>query len=242
MFRLSTTPIIRGTQNRNYSLRYWSYFFVQVPSSNVAKLVTLEGGSCPIQEAVVTVLCAHDGCGHFLCSYLRPKRPSLTTLEGGSCTVPEAVVTVLCTHDGCGWHPKHVEWTCRIINRLLCVASRWTIINTAGQYKSTPRGCSEMERIFLFQLSASTLNEHSTLAFHNLQPEKCALLRQIGRPETSVKITTTCCVTTPKSAVLIYFVAAARSHPTYSLSTFAGLLRHIYRTFNCKPNPKARRD
>jgi len=22
---------------------------------------------------------------------------------------------------GCGWRPKHAEWTCRIINRLLCV-------------------------------------------------------------------------------------------------------------------------
>ena len=44
--------------------------------------------------------------------------------------VPEAVVTVLCTpDDGCGWHPKHVQSTCRIINRLLCVASRWTIIS-----------------------------------------------------------------------------------------------------------------
>ena len=31
--------------------------------------------------------------------------------------------------DGCGWHLKHVEWTCRITNRQLCVASRWTIIN-----------------------------------------------------------------------------------------------------------------
>jgi len=41
-----------------------------------------------------------------------------------------AVVTVLCTPgDGCGWHPKHVEWTCRIINRLLCVASRRTIVD-----------------------------------------------------------------------------------------------------------------
>jgi len=49
--------------------------------------------------------------------------------------VPEAVVTVLCTPvDGCGWHPKHVEWTCRIINRLLCVASRWTIINPLTPY------------------------------------------------------------------------------------------------------------
>ena len=59
-----------------------------------------------------------------------PTRPSLATLEGGSCTEPEAVVTILCTpDDGCGWHPKHVEWTCRIISRLRCVASHWTIIN-----------------------------------------------------------------------------------------------------------------
>jgi len=44
--------------------------------------------------------------------------------------VTEAVVTVSCTpDDGCGWHPKHLEWTCRIMNRLLCVASRWTTIN-----------------------------------------------------------------------------------------------------------------
>ena len=38
MFRVSTTPIFRSTQNCNYSLRYWSYFFVQLPPSNVAKL------------------------------------------------------------------------------------------------------------------------------------------------------------------------------------------------------------
>jgi len=45
-------------------------------------------------------------------------------------SVPEAVVTVLCTTDDrCGWHPKHVQRTCRIINRMFCVASRWTIIN-----------------------------------------------------------------------------------------------------------------
>ena len=57
-----------------------------------------------------------------------PTWPSLATLEG--IPVTEAVVTVLCTPgDGCGWHPKHVEWTCRIIKRLLCVASRWSIID-----------------------------------------------------------------------------------------------------------------
>jgi len=44
--------------------------------------------------------------------------------------VPESVVTVVCTSDdGCGWHPKHVEWTCSIINRLFCVPSCWTTIN-----------------------------------------------------------------------------------------------------------------
>jgi len=42
--------------------------------------------------------------------------------------VPETVVTFLCNPDDrCGWHQKHVEWTCRIIDRLLCVAPRWTI-------------------------------------------------------------------------------------------------------------------
>ena len=34
MFRVSTTPIM-STQNCNYSLRYWSYFFVQLLLSNV---------------------------------------------------------------------------------------------------------------------------------------------------------------------------------------------------------------
>ena len=94
-FGRQTTPTIRSTQNCNYSLRYLSYF---------------------------------------LCSYLPLTWPSLATLEGGSCTVPGAVVTVLCTADnGCGWYPKHVEWTCRIMNRLLCVVSRWTVINIQGE-------------------------------------------------------------------------------------------------------------
>jgi len=48
-------------------------------------LVTLEGGSCTVPEAVVIVLCTPDD--------------SLATLEGGSCTVPEAVITVLYTPD-----------------------------------------------------------------------------------------------------------------------------------------------
>jgi len=38
IFRVSTTPIIRSTQNCNYNLRYWLCCAVQLPPSNVAKL------------------------------------------------------------------------------------------------------------------------------------------------------------------------------------------------------------
>jgi len=92
MFRVSTTSIIRSTQNCNYSL-YWSCCAVQLLVSNVAKLCKEVAAQkiCPVPEAVVTILYNPD--------------------------------------DGCGWRPKHVVWTCRIINRLFCVASRRTIIN-----------------------------------------------------------------------------------------------------------------
>ena len=74
MFRVSTTPIIRSTQNCNY---------------NVAKLAWSSWRE----------VCAQK---------IWP--------------IPETVVTVLCTPDDrYGWHPKHAEWTCRIINRLICI-------------------------------------------------------------------------------------------------------------------------
>ena len=96
------------------------------PSSGVHKTVTTAAGTGHIFFAATSLQ-----RGHITGGQLPPS--NVTTLKGGSCTniwpVPEAVVTVLCTpDDGCGWHPKHVEWTCRIINRLLCVASRWKII------------------------------------------------------------------------------------------------------------------
>jgi len=95
MFLVSTTPIIRSTQNSNYSLRYWSYF--------CAANFLQRGQAWPRWRELAA-------------QKIWP--------------VPETVFTVVCTpDDGSGWHPKHVEWTCRIINRLLCVASRWTIIN-----------------------------------------------------------------------------------------------------------------
>ena len=45
MFRVSTTPIIRSTQNRNYSLRYWSYFLCSYLPPTWLSLATLQGGS-----------------------------------------------------------------------------------------------------------------------------------------------------------------------------------------------------
>ena len=60
MFRVSPTPIIRNTQNCNYSLRYCSYFFAATSLQSGRALATLEGGSCTVPEAVVTVLCSPD--------------------------------------------------------------------------------------------------------------------------------------------------------------------------------------
>jgi len=84
----------------------------------------------PISAVNKTVTTA-SGTGHIF--------SAVTSLQRGQASltwpVPEAVVTVFCTpDDGCDWHPKHVEWTCRIQNRLICVASRWTIINTNWVY------------------------------------------------------------------------------------------------------------
>ena len=83
--------------------------------------------SAGVHKTVTTASCT----GHNFCAAtsLQLGQANLVALEGGSCSTG-GLVSVLCTpDDGCGWHPKHVEWTCRIINRLLCVASRWTIIH-----------------------------------------------------------------------------------------------------------------
>jgi len=101
MFRVPTTPIIRSTQNCNYSLRYLSYFCAQLPPSNVAKLRAWPRW----REVVVTVLCTPD--------------------------------------DGCCWHPKHVEWTCRIIDCFVLHLVGQLLIQLRDSL-STPEGrCSK---------------------------------------------------------------------------------------------------
>ena len=91
MFRASPTPIIRNTQNCNYSLRY------------CASISRQRGQALPRWREV--------------------DAQKIWPMLG-------AAVTVLCTpNDRCGWHPKHVAWTCRIINWLFCVASRWIFLN-----------------------------------------------------------------------------------------------------------------
>ena len=85
------------------------------PPSGVHKTVTTASGTGQLPPSNVAKLV---------------RRPWKEAAEQKIWPVPEAVVTVLFTPDnGCGWHRKHVEWTCRIINRLLCVASCWKIIN-----------------------------------------------------------------------------------------------------------------
>ena len=59
-FGVSNTPIIRSTQNCNYSLRYCAATSLQ---RGQASSTTLYGGSSTVPEAVVTVLCTpDDGC------------------------------------------------------------------------------------------------------------------------------------------------------------------------------------
>jgi len=81
----------------------------------------------------------------------------LATLEGGSYT-KNMTSTGGCSYsfvyydDGCVWHPKHVEWTCRIINRLLCVASRWTNININCAFVShSTKYCTILIEVWLQQ-------------------------------------------------------------------------------------------
>ena len=76
--------------------------------------------SSGVHKTVTTV----SGTGHIFVQLPNSNVANLVTLDHtGDC------ITVLCTDDGCGWYSKHVAWTCRIINRLLCVASRRTIVN-----------------------------------------------------------------------------------------------------------------
>ena len=101
------------------------FIILQVHSTCFACQLHLSSG---VHKTVTTA----SGTGHnfYAATSLQNGQYSLATLERGNCTVPEAVVTVLYTSDdGCGCQPKYVEWTCRITYRLLCVASRWTIIN-----------------------------------------------------------------------------------------------------------------
>ena len=74
MFRVSNTPIIRSTQNCNYSHRYWSYFLCSYlpPTWPRGHMATLEGGSC-----TSTQNCNYSlrYWSYFLCNYLPPTWP-----------------------------------------------------------------------------------------------------------------------------------------------------------------------
>jgi len=106
MFRVSTTPIIRSTQNCNYSLRYCAATSLQRGQASMASLTTLEGGSCtkrydqsiyysasslymfrvPITPIIRST--QYFNCSPRYCAAISLQRgqASLATLEGGSCT------------------------------------------------------------------------------------------------------------------------------------------------------------
>ena len=137
MFRVSNTPIIRSTQNCNYSLRYWSYFlcsylpptwpsypFQRDETQRILFIIlqvhsTRFGCQTHPASGVHKTVTKASGIGHNFCA-------STSLQRGLAWPRWREVVTVLCTpDDGCVWYPKHVEWPCRIINRMLCVSSRW---------------------------------------------------------------------------------------------------------------------
>ena len=96
-------------------------FFVQLPPFNVAKLpvISTQNWNYSLRYCATTALQRRQ-------AWPRWREVAAQKIW----PVPEAVVTVLCTpDDGCGWHPKHVEWSCRIISRLFCVVSCWNIVN-----------------------------------------------------------------------------------------------------------------
>jgi len=90
MFRVSTTPIIRGTQNCNYSLRYWSYFLCSyIPTTWQSFLLS------GVHKTVTTA----SGTGHIFCAAATLQSDKAWPRWREVAAVPEAVVTVLCTPD-----------------------------------------------------------------------------------------------------------------------------------------------
>ena len=82
---------------------------------SASSLYMFSGANHPSSGVHKTVTTA-SGTGHIFCA--------TTALQRGQAWPRWREVVA-----GCGWHSKHVEWTCRVINRLLCVVSRWTVIN-----------------------------------------------------------------------------------------------------------------
>jgi len=64
MFRVSTTPTIKSTQNCNYSLRYSAATSLQRGQAWPRWREVASQKILPVPEDVVTVLCTpDDGCG-----------------------------------------------------------------------------------------------------------------------------------------------------------------------------------
>jgi len=101
--------------------------------------------------------------------------------------VHKAAVTILCTpDDGCGWHPKHVQRTCRIINRLLCVASHWTsiFINTLKHITSTGIRICTSYRLHKSLLGVGATSWHLYIKYAMVHIIICGILDIVATHQT----------------------------------------------------------
>ena len=122
MFRVSTTLIIRSTQNCNYSLRYWSYFLCSYRPPRWPSLATLNGVAAQklwsvynsasslymFRVSTTLIIRSTQNCNYslrywsyFLCSYLPPRWPSLATLNGVAAQKLWSVYITLQVHTTC---------------------------------------------------------------------------------------------------------------------------------------------
>ena len=112
-----------------YSSNSWLSFYVYGSVHRWSVLITVQRDAT--QSSLFIILQVHSRCFGCQTHPSSGVHKTVTTASSSLLAWPrwrevaaqkiwpvlEAAVTVLCTpDDGRGWHPKHVEWTCRIID------------------------------------------------------------------------------------------------------------------------------
>ena len=155
--------------NKNYD-QYFGHVVLGCTRNMTSIFATLEGGRCTRNmTSILATMClaAQEIWPVFW--------PRWREVDAQKTSLPKAAVTVLCTpDDGCGWHQKHVEWTCRIINRLLCVASLWTIINIYYKYHLQSPETQEIQDLLTLEDGTDVLSRNVSKKLP-LHAPKCAI-------------------------------------------------------------------